>query len=97
VIVTENVGDLPTAALSPLGVEAVRLDEFPLEQFDLNVAVTSVQVVSDQAHAMCRPPATENQLLGRFARSGAHRLAAAVEAARYSPGASGPDREDSGH
>ncbi len=96
VIVTENVSDFPASALSPLGMEAVRLDEFLLTQFDLNVAAT-VQIVSDQSRAMGRPPVTEDQLLGRLARSGAPRFANAVAAAMSSSHASAPDTEDSGH
>jgi hypothetical protein len=54
VIVTENVRDFPTTALAPLGMEAVRLDDFLLSQFDLSVTVT-VQLIEDQARAMGRP------------------------------------------
>lgn len=77
VIVTENVRDFPATVLSPLGLEAVRLDEFLLAQFDLNVGVT-VQIIGDQARAMGRPPVTGDQLLGRLTRSGAPRFARAV-------------------
>lgn len=80
VLVTENVRDFPATVLSPLGLEAVRLDEFLLTQLDLNVPAT-VQIVSDQALAMGRPPVTEEQLLRRLARSGAPRFAKAVNAA----------------
>ncbi|MCJ1706516.1 PIN domain-containing protein [Microbacterium sp. VKM Ac-2923] len=95
VIVTENVRDFPASALSPLGLEAVRLDEFLLTQFDLGVPAT-VQIVHDQARAMGRPPVTAEQLLGRLARSGAPRFAHAVEAALSSPQVSDQDLEDSG-
>lgn len=83
VIVTENVRDFPATVLSPLGLEAVRLDEFLLTQFDLGVPAT-VQIVQDQARAMGRPPVTEEQLLGRLARSGAPRFAHAVKIAMAS-------------
>lgn len=89
VIVTENVRDFPATALSPLGLEAVRLDDFLLTQFDLNVAAT-VQIVSDQARAMGRPPVTEEQLLGRLARSGAPRFARAVANTMSAPPAVAP-------
>lgn len=89
VIVTENVRDSPATVLAPLGIEAVRLDEFLLTQFDLNVAVT-VQIVSEQAHAMGSPPVSVDQLLRRLARSGAPRFAAAVEAAMSSSHPSRP-------
>lgn len=95
VIVTENVRDFPANVLSPLGLEAVRLDEFLLTQFDLNVAVT-VQIVGDQALAMGRPPVTEDQLLGRLGRSGAPRFANAVAVAMASAHASGQEPEGSG-
>lgn len=84
VIVTENVRDFPATALSPLGLEAVRLDEFLLTQFDLNVGVT-VQIIGDQARAMGRPPVTGDQLLGRLTRSGAPRFARAVADAMATP------------
>lgn len=77
---TENIRDFSATVLSPLGLEAVRLDEFLLTQFDLNMPAT-VQIVSDQARAMGRPPVTESQLLSRLARSGAPRFAEALEAA----------------
>ncbi len=80
VIVTENVRDFPATALSPLGLEAVRLDDLLLTQFDLNVAAT-VQIVSDQARAMDSPRVTEDELLRPLARSGAPRFSEAVEAA----------------
>lgn len=77
---TENVRDFPATALSPLGPEAVRLDDLLLTQFDLNVAAT-VQIVSDQARAMDSPRVTEDELLRPLARSGAPRFSEAVEAA----------------
>lgn len=95
VIVTENVRDFPATVLFPLGLEAVRLDEFLLTQFDLGVPAT-IQVVRDQARAMGRPPVTEEQLLGRLARSGAPRFAHAVEAAMASPRGSDQGPDDSG-
>lgn len=95
VIVTENIRDFPAAVLSPLGLEAVRLDEFLLTQFDLNVPAT-VQILSDQARAMGRPPVTERQLLSRLARSGAPRFAEAVAAAMTDSPASDENPEGSG-
>lgn len=95
VIVTENVRDFPASVLSPLGLEAVRLDEFLLTQFDLGVPAT-VQIVHDQARAMGRPPVTEEQLLGRLARSGAPRFAHAVEIAMASSTVADQDLDGSG-
>lgn len=95
VIVTENVRDFPATALAPLGLEAVRLDDFLLSQFDLSAAAT-VQLVEDQARAMGRPPATKDQLLERLACGGAPRFADAVTAVSASSRASTGDIEEPG-
>ncbi|MDQ1074192.1 MULTISPECIES: PIN domain-containing protein [Microbacterium] len=95
VIVTENVRDFPTTALAPLGLEAVRLDDFLLSQFDLSVTVT-VQLIEDQARAMGRPPVTKDELLERLARGGAPRFADAVSAVLASSRASTGDIEEPG-
>lgn len=92
---TENVRDFPASVLSRLGLEAVRLDEFLLTQFDLGVPAT-VQIVHDRARAMGRPPVTEEQLLGRLARSGAPRFAHAVEIAMASSTVADQDLDGSG-
>jgi len=77
VIVTENTKDFPASALEPFGLEAIRLDDFLLDQFDLGPEATR-QVISDQASAMAHPPVSVDALLDRIARSGAPRFARAV-------------------
>ncbi|KQT74139.1 hypothetical protein [Microbacterium sp. Leaf436] len=73
----------------------MRLDDFLLTQFELDVA-TTVQIVSDQARAMGRPPVTEGQLLRRLARSGAPRSAEVVGAAMAASQAADEDAQGSG-
>lgn len=77
VLVTENVKDFPDSTLRPLGLEPIRLDEFLLDQFDLNPAATC-RVINEQAAAMTRPPATGETILARLSRSGAPRFARVV-------------------
>lgn len=77
VIVTENTRDFPDIVLGPLGLSAVRLDEFLLDQFDLSPKGAS-RIVLDQAHAMKRPPVDPIQLLDRLSRSGAPTFAQRV-------------------
>lgn len=77
VIVTENTRDFPDAALVPLGLKAVRLDEFLLDQFDLS-PIGACRVIAEQAAAMKRPPVQPAQLLDRLSRSGARVFAQRV-------------------
>ena len=39
-IITENVKDFPEEVLGPLGLEAIRLDDFLLDQYDLDPSAT---------------------------------------------------------
>lgn len=77
VIVTENTKDFPAGVLGPLGIEAMRLDHFLLDQFDLNPAIAAL-IVSEQAAAARRPKITAGLLLDRLSRSGAPQFAGAV-------------------
>lgn len=77
VIVTDNIQDFPSEVLAPLGLEALRLDDFLLDLHDLNPFV-ACQVVSEQAAAMARPPVQVSELLDRLTRSGARGFARAV-------------------
>ena len=70
VIVTENAKDFPDDVLVPLGLKAVRLDEFLLDQFDLSPRA-ACRIINEQVAAMKRPPVEPAQLLDRLSRSGA--------------------------
>lgn len=74
VIITQNLKDFPSSHLEPLGLEAISLDEFLLDHYDLNPTGTC-QIVADQAAAMNRPQVEIDSLLTRLARSGAPRFA----------------------
>ncbi|MBD8019873.1 PIN domain-containing protein [Brevibacterium gallinarum] len=76
-IITESIRDFPEAVLERLGLEAIRLDAFLLDQFDLSLGATC-RVVKDQAAAMSRPPVTVEALLAKLSRSGAPCFARAV-------------------
>ena len=56
-IITANLADFPTAALGPLGLEAVHPDDFVLDQLDLSPP-TILQVIREQAAHTRRPPLT---------------------------------------
>ena len=77
VIVTENTKDFPERTLQPLGLKALRHDQFLLDHFELSPSAVS-RIVTDQAAAMNRPPVDTDLLLARLARSGARGFAAAV-------------------
>lgn len=77
VIVTENTNDFPESVLGPLGLEAVRLDEFLLDQFDLSPKA-ACRIITEQVAAMKRPPVELMQLLDRLSRSGAQGFAERV-------------------
>lgn len=79
VIVTENTKHFPDSAIAPLGLEAIRTDEFLLDQFDL-LPAAACRIVTEQSAAMRRPPVEINQLLDRLARSGAPNFAQRVAA-----------------
>lgn len=78
-IVTANVKDFPSTVLGPLGLEAVTVDDFLLNQLGLSEAST-LAVVRAQAEAMRHPPVELDELLSRLRRSGAPKFAAAVDA-----------------
>ena len=56
-IITANTKDFPAAALEPLGLAAVRPDDFLLDQLDLSPP-TILQVIREQAARTRRPPLT---------------------------------------
>jgi predicted nucleic acid-binding protein len=68
-IITANVKDFPAAALEPLGLEAVRPDDFLLDQLDLSPP-TILQVIRDQAARTRRPPLTPRDLATLLGRAG---------------------------
>ena len=84
-IITENVKDFPEEVLGPLGLEAIRLDDFLLDQYDLDPSATR-RIVAEQAAAMMHPQVELDVLLARLARSGAPRFAAAVRVPRSTSG-----------
>lgn len=77
VIVTENIKDFPERVLWPIGLEVICVDDFLLDQLDLDVDATC-RVIIDQAAAMKNPPVATDELLTRLARSGAPRFARAM-------------------
>lgn len=79
VIVTENTKDFPESVLAPLGLAAIRLDDFLLDQFDLGPDSTR-RVIAEQAAAKSRPPQTIETLLSQIAGAGAPRFAEDVAA-----------------
>ncbi|MFD2839734.1 PIN domain-containing protein [Populibacterium corticicola] len=73
-IVTENTDDFPAEVLEPLGLIALKLDEFLLDQFDL-APDAALGVIEEQSAAMINPPVDVQVLLERLSRSGAPRFA----------------------
>lgn len=67
-IVTENIKDFPASTLTPLGLEAIGLDDFLLDQYDLNPSATR-RIVAEQAAAMTQPPVEVDRLLSRLSRA----------------------------
>lgn len=76
-IITENIKHFPAKSLSVHGIEAIRLDDFLLDQYDLNPSATR-RIVVEQAAAMTQPPVAVNVLLTRLSRGGAPRFAKLV-------------------
>ena len=68
-IITANTKDFPAAALEPLGLEAVRPDDFLLDQLDLSPP-TILQVIREQAARTRRPPLTPRDLATLLGRAG---------------------------
>jgi hypothetical protein len=68
-IITANTKDFTAAALEPLGLEAVRPDDFLLDQLDLSPP-TILQVIREQAARTRRPPLTPRDLATLLGRAG---------------------------
>ena len=68
-IVTTNLADFPATALGRLGLEAVRPDDFLLDQLDLSPP-TILQVIREQAARTRRPPLTPRDLATLLGRAG---------------------------
>ncbi|WP_371743634.1 PIN domain-containing protein [Herbiconiux sp. SALV-R1] len=64
-IITQNTKDFPDSVLRPLGLEALPVDAFLLDQYDLNPRA-ACRVVSEQAAAMTHPPVGVETLLARW-------------------------------
>lgn len=77
-IITDNVRDFPASILEPLGLEAITLDNFLLDQLDLN-ATASCKIIEQQAENMANPPVSVPELLTHLSRSGAPRFAKALQ------------------
>lgn len=67
VVVTHNLGDFPSEACSPLGIEAVAPDDFLVDLYHLKPA-TALRAVVDQAAALTKPSLTALQVLDYIAR-----------------------------
>lgn len=76
-IVTENIRDFPKNIMQKLGLEVIRLDDFLLDQYDLNPDKT-VEVLMEQRDAMIKPPITIEDFLTRISRSGAPNFASTI-------------------
>lgn len=70
VLVTENLNDFPEETLAQLGLHAVSLDAFLLDQLDLSES-TTIRVLGELAAARRNPPATVREVLDQLSRSGA--------------------------
>jgi hypothetical protein len=68
-IITANLADFPTAALGPLGLEAVHPDDFLLDQLDLSPP-TILHLIREQAARTRRPPLTPQDLATLLGRAG---------------------------
>lgn len=69
IIVTANVKDFPNTALRPLGIEALRPDEFVLDLIDLDAKIVwaCLQQIADSRR---NPPGTVDDVLLQLERSG---------------------------
>jgi len=68
-VVTWNLKDFPTAALSPHGVVALDPDEFVHELVELAPGAM-VRVITEQAAALRSPPHTLSELLDKLRNNG---------------------------
>ena len=75
VIVTFNLRDFPSSALSAWGIEAVDPDAFVFDLIDLAPGAVT-HAVREQARALKNPPRTAMELLDTLAVSGLHRSVA---------------------
>jgi predicted nucleic acid-binding protein len=75
VIVTFNLRDFPSSALSAWGIEAVDPDAFVFDLIDLAPGAVT-HAVREQARALKNPPRTAMELLDTLALSGLHRSVA---------------------
>lgn len=80
-IVTFNLKDFPTAALEPLGIEAVHPDDFVADLLDLAPALV-VQVLYQQAASLRNPPRSVDDLLTTLELVGLAKSAAEVQRLR---------------
>jgi predicted nucleic acid-binding protein len=79
VIVTDNVKDFPTEALSPWGIEAKDADTFVLDQIGLDKSRVygRVQQIADSRH---NPPTTVGDVLAELEKNGLLESTAALRA-----------------
>jgi predicted nucleic acid-binding protein len=69
VIVTSNLKDFPSSALSAYGIEAQSPDDFVLNLLDLSPGSVAA-IVTQQADALKNPPQTRDQLLETLITNG---------------------------
>jgi predicted nucleic acid-binding protein len=74
-IVTNNIRDFPAETLAPLNVEAIRMDDFLLDPFDL-VPKEFAAVILEQASDATHPPLSTHAVLDNLAAAGAPETAA---------------------
>lgn len=82
IIVTNNLRDFPKATLSSHELEAQSLDEFLLNQLDLNPEVT-LHVLRRQAGAARQPPLTSAELLAKLRAAGAPKFSATASTQQW--------------
>lgn len=76
-IVTQNIKDFPADIMRSLGLQAIRPDDFLLDQFELD-QVSTVRVIVEQSSAMVNPPVSPDELLTRLAKGGVPKFAQAI-------------------
>lgn len=76
-IVTFNLKDFPTVALTPYGVEAIHPDEFILQLIDLN-AVEVGYAANRQLSTLKNPPRTQDEYLDTLIKQGLPQSAASL-------------------